>query len=410
MSEDTAIPTYDPDTHSAVFGSKDNNVLRKRNPSYKAAAAMDGVDERSADTEIDTRGARQEYTASSYTQNSRGGFHGVDDPSESVLLMTPFARRTPEKLYVGGPAPPSTPVPGTNQSELSAAASLPSRKGTSSCLPGEFNPFTRRYVSAMPTLPSLSRVTPFSRVECSSLEEKLDAEHDTTVLGKEDEMGLKMPSPSIFDERFGLSTSRIDISNNAASTFGSILESVGEKHAVCDESSNRLAIGSRDQRGPHVFDVDDFESLYSNYFVSDELDVIHENRAQLDQSLKINHSDTLGDANIKEPSRSGVKDAPNVSKVMQSSDAFTAPYEGFPLELLNKNRENQVPDFASMTLPRAMVVGGFDGCDDPRDYGMPPIRDVSFHDDRALLPSQRRTLRSSADMAFGDTRRTSFWL
>jgi hypothetical protein len=45
---------------------------------------MDGADECSAEIDTVVKKDRIDYTASSYTQNIRGGFHGADDSSSTV--------------------------------------------------------------------------------------------------------------------------------------------------------------------------------------------------------------------------------------------------------------------------------------------------------------------------------------
>jgi hypothetical protein len=79
-------------------------------------------------------------------------------------------------------------------------------------------------------------------------------------------------------------------------------------------------------------------------------------------------------------------------------------YRGFPPELLNSSDENRVPNFTSLTLPKLPISKEFE------DFieGMrvqTPIKDTSFDDDRATVPSQQK----SGDDGFASMRRTSFW-
>jgi hypothetical protein len=77
--------------------------------------------------------------------------------------------------------------------------------------------------------------------------------------------------------------------------------------------------------------------------------------------------------------------------------------------LLHKAKENQVPAFGSRTMPRMIgFSGGYDGSNYQRDSET-HLRESSFYDDRALLPSQRRALNGSAGMDLGGIRSTSFW-
>jgi hypothetical protein len=73
-------------------------------------------------------------------------------------------------------------------------------------------------------------------------------------------------------------------------------------------------------------------------------------------------------------------------------------YQGFPAELLNKVNENRVPNYVSFTLPRLP--------DMRRD--LTPIREKSFEDDRALLPSQRKALQIGVGVEMA-TRCSSLW-
>ena len=393
MSKHAAVQPKSHDTHLLGLKSEENNTLRKRNPSYKApASAMDGADERSVHTpiEIKVKEKRREYTGSFYTQNSRGGFHRSNDSLESGLLltMTPVAQSTSGELDVIRRTVPSPQV----NSDLSpqAAASLPSRKEQSPFLPGEFNPVTRRYVSAMPKLPNLRRVTPFTRVDCSSFAEQADAEHLGTVIKREGS-GLRMPNPSKLGEQLRQDTSSID-SNDNDFDFGSVLES-RDKCATLEDSSDTISVSSCCQHDPNAFDIDDLNSrAYSKSFVRSILADIHGDRVKLERVFNSSHSDITEDLTLQT----------NKPKVT------AAPYDGFPPELLDRNGEDQLPNLAFMTLPRKLGMGELDSPIEPWGCGT-HTRDGSFHDDRALLPSQRQNLNSSADMMLGATRRTSFW-
>lgn len=366
----SVVPSYIHDTYLLFPKSKENISLRKRKPSNKdrAATTMDGADECSVDTEADiqVKKSRKDCVESSYTQNSRGGFHRADDSScsiENFMLMTP------EKLASLGVAPPSTP----SNLDTGKAASLPSRKEAPPLLPGDWNPFTRRYVSAMPDLPTFSRVTPFSRQDSSSYAKKSDGEHDDTE--------LIMPSPSMVtapeDHRFGANISGMNISNTIERS-SSILG--GTERADREDSHDTISLSSWNYGNP--YDVDDLNSRVCNAsFAVSALEDFHDNRVQFSTRVPQNRAETARDVS----------------------------YPGFPSELLDNPKENQVPDFASKTLPRTVSFKvGLDDSNDRRDCDA-PIREGSFHDDRALLPSQRRVLNGNADWNLSGMRSTSFW-
>jgi metal transporter CNNM len=323
---------------------------------------MDGADEHSADMVHDIRSKkiRNEYTESSYTQNSRGGFHGADDSGIENILVMP-----PEELAAFRQAPPPTPNPDLkNYSNLAEGSSLPTRKEPSPLLPGDWNPFSRRYVSAMPVLPSVRRVTPFSSQDCSSNElimpnplnllERLRTDkedsgaHDGTLL-KHDRSQPITPTHSNPAERFGPDVSDINFTNPVE--FESVLEGV-ERYLAGDSSGDTVSMSS-------CFNGNTYES---------------------DSDTPIIQSS----ANDLDP-------------------VATETYDGFPAELLNQTRQNRLPDFASQTLPRTMSTT-FDGSNDEE-----LAREGSFHDDRALLPSQRRAFNGSASLNMGGLRSRSFW-
>jgi len=80
-------------------------------------------------------------------------------------------------------------------------------------------------------------------------------------------------------------------------------------------------------------------------------------------------------------------------------------YDGFPPELLDLeyNKENRLPNYVSRTLPRMQGLRTSEN-----EESEPLSREKSFHDDRALLPSQRRALDSST-MNVGGARSSSLW-
>lgn len=393
-NENTGISSYVHESRLPFLKSKENYTLRKRNPSNKerAAATMDGANEHSSDTETDTKAKknRKDYVESSYTQNSRGGFHGGVDDSSSSLHNSVML--TPNELAALGNAPPPTPV-NPDSPPKTETVSLPSRKATSPFRPGDWNPFTRRYVSAMPVLPGLRSISPFSRQGYSSFEKLPDREN-----GKSE---LVMPSPSIVQianplyRQFNASASGTDIrpANPLYRQFDanasgidinesfeySIMPNVTRERPR-EDSDETISVNSWNHGDP--YDIDDLNSrIYSASFVASTLASIHDDRAHIPAN---DQQDTGG--------------MPRA-----------VPYKGFPPELLHKAKENQVPAFGSRTMPRMIgFSGGYDGSNYQRDSET-HLRESSFYDDRALLPSQRRALNGSAGMDLGGIRSTSFW-
>lgn len=399
--EKTIIPAYVPDTHLSVLKPKENSILRKRNTSNKenVLATMDGAYERSADTEVDiqVKKNRKDYMESSYTQNSRGGFHDTDSISSSIQHAVVM---TLEELAALGGGPLRTPV-NSDSSTKTETVSLPSRKATSPFRPGDWNPYTRRYVSAMPVLPGLRRVTPFSRQEYSSYEKLSEGEAEKNE--------LVMPSPSMVqvanplypqfdDNAFGMELNLVNplyrqIAGNASSIdinesfeFNRMPDIPRTRESLKEDTGDTIFESSITYGDP--FDIDNLNAhVYSRSSVESTLANIRDGRLHMPTNQPAaNH-------------QQGVAETP-----------LTVPYQGFPPELLDQAKENHVPDFLSNTMPRIMGFNrGFDGADDQHGSETHP-RESSFHDDRALLPSQRRVLNSnSGGMDLSGLRRTSFW-
>lgn len=323
---------------------------------------MDGAAESSTDTGSEVQVKKMHYVGSSYTQCSRGGFH--DDIGSSTSIQN-VRSITSEELAAFYQVPPPTPVSGEQQSN----ASLPTRKDASPFLPGDWNPYTRRYVSAMPNLPALRRVTPFSRQEYSSFEEKPDRDVDKSQ--------LIMPSPLMVAAsagyQSGANASGIDINDTLGES--SILDGVGRGER--ESSGDTVSISSWRYDDP--YDIDDLNSrLYSTSFAASTMAKIH-------------------DGHVHVPSTA-------VKPTTESSPPV--PYEGFPPELLDQPKENQVLDFASQTLPRMSFPGGLEASTDKHSCHT-PAREDSFDDDRAMLPSQNRAMNSSTGLR--GMRSTSFW-
>lgn len=320
---------------------------------------MDGAAESSTDRGHEIQAKKTHHMESSYTQCSRGGFHddiGSSSSIQSTQLMTS------EDLATLYQVPPPTPVNGDQQAKT---ASLPTRKEAAPLLPGDWNPYTRRYVSAMPNLPALRRVTPFSRREYSSLDKKPDLEVD--------ESQLIMPSPSMVAVSSGDRLGANVISD--AMERSNILEGAGRGKR--ESSDDTISISSWRYGDP--YDIDDLNSrAYNTSFAALTLANIHDSHVHV----------------------------PSTAVETTTEPSPPVPYEGFPLELLDQPKENQALDFASQTLPRMRFPSGQDGSDDKSGCDN-LAREGSFHDDRAMLPSQQRALNSS--MGLGGIRSTSFW-
>jgi metal transporter CNNM len=86
--------------------------------------------------------------------------------------------------------------------------------------------------------------------------------------------------------------------------------------------------------------------------------------------------------------------------------------EGFPLQFPESNhsgQENRLFPYASRTLPRMVGLTVDTTVRTDGSGYQTPVREESFQDDRALLPSQRRIMNSSATMSLGIGRSSSLW-
>jgi metal transporter CNNM len=224
-----------------------------------------------------------------------------------------------------------------------------------------------RHASAAPILPTLRRVTPFSRQNYSSFEGKAEAEAEAK--SEAEELNLVLPTPSTnpanpevrFNAKFGLDMENINEQNKG----------FARKHPR-HNSSDTITLSS--WYGERCDELDDDEGSTSIY---DEFPATSSSR--LDEKIA----------------------------VMKSIDEEPKPYDGFPPELLDpENKENRLPKYASKTLPHMVPSFGFDRTAG-RGSGEILVREKSFHDDRALLPSQRGALENNSN--FSGMRSTSFW-
>lgn len=297
-------------------------TVRRRNVSKNVqVAAVDGAND----------------DHSSYTQNSRGGFHESSSScGNGMVLMSndvvQLRSCSPPKVY--------SPHVGVN----SGTYSLPSRKGDSAFTSVGLTPISRR-VSAAPRIPnSVRRVTPFSRHNYSSYERMVDAAEDNGD-------PVMFTSPKV-------ATQSLDT----------------------DKASSILQTAHRSQWASTS------NTISSNSWYGEET------------------SGHVGETLKSEASTQGERLFPSGG---QEDRAFKSPvsYDGFPPELLELeyDKENRLPNYVSKTLPRMQGLVNSENED-----GQPPSREKSFHDDRALLPSQRRALNSNATNA-GGTRSISLW-
>jgi metal transporter CNNM len=340
-----------------------DNSEKAVKPRPAAPGAMDGAYENSSETrsdDLNVKKTRGECIESSYTANSEGGFH-ADSSSHSVdngNMLT--AEDVAELATAASWAHPKASY------ESSTMRSLPPRRRDSRSLSDELKQKFRR-VSAAPKLPTFRRVTPFSR--------------DTvTSLGKEGGTDLIMPEPSTTGEQDGYermfhpSASGLDIDESMEAYFErSANDPVQrkEKNHVPEKSGDTMSLQSNDDGQDRE---DDLTYLYDAFPVS---------FTRSSPELSQHHS------------------------LVPIAEETEKKYDGFPMELLNENKENRAPKYVSSTMPRIMGTEDFENFEGTRKNS-PPGREKSFHDDRSLLPSQRRAIQQD-DNSVPGIRRTSLW-
>ena len=349
--------------HISLKRPKRGGTLRQRKPSKneQATGGMDGVDEYSLDTlndcSIKPLKARHAYVSSSYTQQSQGGFHGRVGSASTLDYAMVF--NTEELTHLANTS--SSDCPGNPYSPVKTV-SLPTRKSRTGTM-SEGLKQTPRHVSAAPILPTLRRVTPFSRQNYSSFERKAEPEPEA----QSSDLVLPIPStyPADPEESFDANKSGFDMEN---------------------ANERNLSFASEHPRR-NSGDTVTLSSWYGE--PCDELG--DEECTHIYDAFPVTSSSRL-DEKIA---------------VMKSIEEEPKPYDGFPPELLDdENKENRLPNYASKTLPRLVPAFGFERTAG-RASGETLVREKSFHDDRALLPSQHRALENNSN--YSGMRSTSFW-
>jgi metal transporter CNNM len=336
--------------------SKDRNTLRKRKPSIKENPAnLDGADDRSRGSSssgsMRQQKTRKDFVESSYTLNSQGGFHGAHQSDSWIYPAVMLSMMTSEDL--AELANTSSSECPDNPYSPTKTTSLPSRKSRSPLATVTRN--TMRRVSAAPTLPSVRRVTPFSR-NTSSFERSEDA--------KQIASDLVMPAPSMTPvPATDSSRSALGRDDSGIDIYDSITEHIDfANDPDCEMSSSLIALNTSDEE-----ENDEVNSALYNAF---PVPASGQERHEWSLSRDLN---TIEEAEQKKP------------------------YDGFPPELLEVQDENRISNYDSKTMPR--LPGSFEL--ETRS------RERSFHDDRAMLPSQRKAMQGE-NVVIG-ARSSSLW-
>ncbi|KAH7333415.1 hypothetical protein BKA65DRAFT_553762 [Rhexocercosporidium sp. MPI-PUGE-AT-0058] len=370
LKADQNLPPSPKKAHVTFEKSANPGTMRKRKVSNNLSgpSGLDGANDRSFDeycaSSIRLPKTRRKSTGSSYTDNSGGGFHGTDDSGKAMdhtILMTP-------KEVVELANTSSSHCPGNPYSHVNMA-SLPTPR--SKCAASEGSKGYRT-IRTGTRLPQLRRVAPFSRDKPSSFEGEGEGQEG-------DEMAeLIMPLP--------LSTLRpIPIVELQLRHNPTISRTDTEE---MEDTFQRTELQSRGrERSGEIVSLMSWSSDDDAHQMTSVHDAFPVPSGETNKPfpLQTRHGAvTMGKEQAK-------------------------PYDGFPLELLDiTNKDHRLPDYVSKTLPRSIGTElNLEDLAEKSNDATPPARDGSFHDDRAMLPSQRRLLEDSS-IRLG-TRCSSLW-
>jgi len=360
IAPNSTIPVKHSKGNLSFEKSKERNRLRKRKPSINENPAnLDGADDRSRESHnsgslrlgsMKQQKTRKDFVESSYTQNSGGGFHDANQSDSSIYPAVMLSMMASEDLAELANTS-SSEYPG-NPYSPTKTASLPSRKSTST-LATTSQKNTMRRVSAAPTLPSVRRVTPFSR-NTSSFERSEDAKQEVSDLVMPAPSMTPVPTPNSRRPSLDHDVSGVDID--------SIAEHMNfANDPDCEMSSNLISLNSSDEEE----NGEGNSALYNAFPV---------------------------------PARGLQRQKSSLSRDLNTiEEEQKKPYESFPPELLEVKDENRTPTYDSKSMPR--MPGSFE-----RDTR---VREQSFHDDRAMLPSQRKAMQAE-NVVIG-ARSSSLW-
>ncbi|PMD39201.1 hypothetical protein L207DRAFT_491161 [Hyaloscypha variabilis F] len=250
----------------------------------------------------------------------------------------------------------STSTCADNRFSPTKTSSLPSRT-TRTTLGSSAEKKAMRHASAAPVLPTLRRITPFGR-NTESYEKSEEAKQAVSE--------LIIPAPS----------------TDTAPAGGSL--------EPCLDNDQDVSIFDMDGSidGDTDFGRDPDCELSSNLIMMDSSEEEHgEGILTLYNAFPVPPSEEeTNELNLDVINEEGKKKS----------------YDGFPAELLDGNDENKAASYNSKTMPR--LKGSPSSLALKRDM---PAREQSFHDDRAMLPSQRTHMQAE-DIVIG-TRSSSLW-
>ena len=317
-------------------------TLRRRKVSAKTprqgkAYTMDGADELSINNDnTQYPKVRASDEEGSYAQLSRSSIDALDTAALADALIRPLPR--------------------------TKADTLPSRRAIAAVLPDQSTPFWRR-VSSAPRLPQLQRVTPFSRQNYSSYERMGKSETkssglmpqiapDSSFAGQ-----FSQPEPLSKDKECKSIASE-DLTNTITQKTATV--------SIHDNSQGEFSLMSWCHSG--LIDIDKWNARLC-HSITDTIAALEGSRTTL-SSFEVPH---------------------------EEKSTNSKPYQGFPPELLsNTRKENHFLGHSPSTLPRMNYQTKEINLASENDNNQPQSRET-FHDDRVLLPSQRRPIKNKLE-------------
>lgn len=360
-NEENPAPTSVPRTRMSPPAKPKSLRQRTNSKRVKIVAGYDGPADNSSETAIESppkARLRSSHSESSYTQNSKGGFHSQGSGSTMIggARMSSIELAELKASAFGNPF---------------SHATLPSRK---SPLVDLKNPqSSQRHVSAsQQVLPTLRHVTPYSRSNTLSFE-KAQKEIDETkfimpepstespLISTKDE-ALTTTKP-VEDEKIPKRRERTEDSCETVTTLSSWIHGYYEHHQPQDPLNTNETMPFSMER-----------------MLNEATDIFNNLDAIVEKSSK---------ECIDEKSLKGcVEHAPEKRRA----------YSGFPEDLLENTSENRVPNYTSLTLPKLPISIEFEKFIDNINGDSPGfIRERSFEDGdvRKSLPSQRKSLENT---------------
>jgi metal transporter CNNM len=248
-------------------------------------------------------------------------------------------------------------------------ASLPVPKGKDDLVP-EGVGHTLRPVTAMPILPSLRRVTSFSRENYSSYEKMKDSE------GQKEET-KPSEKPAAVDGGDKQDSAQPDVSmagqtDGANEENGVLMLTPSDLSTVQDPAEISRRLAERAKPGMDIEDLFDgpFEcSRERTIRTSDSIISLSSWYGEMEERYitPFYEANTVSPASIQNENRK-----PRQALAVAAFEKMrTKSYDGSPPELLDLNNENRVPNYESSTLPRMGVtsdivfgeMNNYDSCD-----------------------------------------------